>query len=375
MLESDLGTRPDQVRGVAALVVAIAHTWQTFLYPLDKDAVAFQILGGAAMWAVATFFLLSGMLIAMSISRRVTSGFSFAAYIRARVLRIYPPLIMAVLVTLVCVGLIHALGLYGSESYWLPGDEAVSRERATVGWLETLSTITLTYKLVPGTEAMLFNGPLWSLVYEFWFYVIAGLFAAALANRSRAAGICILILCGWMVLLAKPAVPFWVFGAVWGMGFAAGWWHERLRAVPPRYLAVTGVVFAVAAALVAGDRLPSLLVSSYSGIGQNLFYIVMSGAIAAGMLLFLIHGKGDGPVARALAFAGEFSYTLYVVHFPLLMLLLSLFRPWVTPFGWTGHVGLALVCLALVIVVAERLSLISERSYRLYRLTKVQPAQ
>lgn len=375
MLESHLGTRPDQVRGVAALVVAIAHTWQTFLYPLDKDALAFQILGGAAMWAVAAFFLLSGMLIAMSISRRVTTGFNLAAYLRARVRRIYPPLVMAVLVTLVCVGLIHALGLYGSESYWLPGDEAASRESATVGLPETLFTLTLTYKLIPGSEAMLFNGPLWSLVYEFWFYVIAGLFAAALANRSRVAGACVLILCVWMVLVAKPTVPFWVFGAVWGMGFAAGWWHERIVAMPGRYLAVAGVMFAAAAAVAAGDRLPSLLISAYSGIGQHVFYIVMSGAIGAGMLFFLIHGKDEGPVASAFAFAGGFSYTLYVVHFPLLMLLLSLLRPWVTPFGWAGHVGLALASLALVLVVAERLSLISERSYRLYRPTRPQPAQ
>lgn len=375
MKAPSLGTRPDQIRGAAALVVAVAHAWQTFLYPLDKDFVAFQVLTGAAMWAVATFFLLSGMLIAMSIRRRVSGSFDLPAYLRARVRRIFPPLLVATLVTVLCVGVIYSIGLYGSEYYMLPGDEAASRERATLGWQELLSTVTLTYKLIPGTEALLFNGPLWSLVYEFWYYVVAGLCAAAVVNRSWPAGAAAIALCCWMLFVATPAVPFWVFGIVWGSGFAAGWWWAILSMMRTRTLVIAGGICILLAAIVARERLPGLLVSSYSGVTQHVFYMLTSVIILVVMVLYLRGARPVSRVGRFFSWVGEFSYTLYLVHFPLQMLLLSLLRPVILPFGVLGHALLAVAGLVAVVGAAERLSLVTERQYRKAHRTRRQPAE
>lgn len=356
--------RQHQIRGAAALTVALAHMWQVFLYPLDKESPIFAFLTGAAMWAVSTFFLLSGMLIAMSIRRRVAVGFDLKAYLWARNKRIFPPLLMATLITVACVGGIHAFGLYGAESYWLAGDQAASRDRASIDWRQVISTLTLTYKLIPQTESLLFNGPLWSLVYEFWYYVMAGLVAAALANRSWAAAVAAVALCCWMLFVSNAAVPFWALGAVWGLGFAAGWWWLQLASLKWHILVLPAIGCFLLAAVGAEEELPERLVSSYSGLGQHLFYLLISCVILVSVILYLRQDHVVGRVGTFFAWAGGFSYTLYLVHFPLQMFLLSVFRPVVLQFGVLGHLALAAGSTALVVFAADRLSLITERQYR-----------
>lgn len=358
----DLGTRPEQIRGGAALVVAAAHAWQVFLYPLDKDAIVFNVLGGAAMWAVATFFLLSGALIAMSIRKRIhrgEGGFNLWHYCDARVRRIFPPLLVATFITVACVVAIQAFDLYGAENYWMPGDEAVSRDSAHMEWQHIVSTVTLTYRLIPGTEALFFNGPLWSLVYEFWFYIVAGLAAAAAINRSWVACTGALALVFTMLFVSNASPSFGSLGIVWGMGFAAGWWWSHVTRIDRRFVFLACGVFVFTALATYWDNFLSLLVSSY----DTAFYILISAAILCAMILYLRYG-GEGPMSRFMAYAGGFSYTLYLVHFPLLMFSLSLFRPSVLQFGLAGHAALGMASLVATIFVAERISLVVERGYR-----------
>jgi peptidoglycan/LPS O-acetylase OafA/YrhL len=354
-----LGDAPLAIRGIAALIVAIGHCWAVFLMPIDSDALWLQMLGSLAAWAVATFFILSGMVIAASISRRVQSGvFALSEYLQARTLRIFPPLLVAVVITVACVTIIRQLGLYGAESYLLPGDEAVMRDHAAFNWPSVLLTVTLLYNLFPG-EFLLFNGPLWSLSYEYWLYVLAGLVFAAAFNRSLVALGLAIILVALMALAPPSNLPFWGVGLIWGAGFVTGWHWRYVRTWDGRMIAGAVAIFVLAALLIAGDRLSSLVVSPYGSLQANCFYLAAGGALLGTLVLVLrlpALRRTENSSLRVAAWIGRFSYTLYLVHFPLFLFAFSVFRPFILDFGVVGHACLAIAALGGTLLISWQLA-------------------
>ncbi len=352
------GSMPHAVRGIAAFVVAAGHAWQVFLYPFDKSSKAFVWLGGAAAWSVAIFFLLSGILIAFSVRQRSRRGhFNLQDYLEARALRIYPPLVAAVLITVGSVAIIQGFDLYGSTSYLLPGDQAAARSNANFQWTEVLGTLALTYNIVPGHRFLMFNGPLWSLSYEVWLYLLAGLACAAFINRSFSALLFTGAVAVQMFLIAKAAPPVWSVSVVWAAGFLVGWHWQRAVKAPAVVWAATSAVFLALAIGIARGDLQSYLVPTYIGARQSAFYVIFSLALL-GALMILLKSRLTSP--RGLVELGNCSYTLYLTHFPLLLLCYSLFRPYVLPYGWAGHAALAALSLSAIVIVAWLLSRIVE---------------
>lgn len=347
--------RADAVRGGAALVVAVAHMWQIFLYPLTGDTLTFDILGGMASWAVAIFFLLSGMLIALSVRRRRAAGFRFGDYMLARIIRIFPPLFASVALTLGCVAVIQGFELYGSEAYLLPGDLAAAREKAEIHWPSVLPTLLLTYWLIPSHSYIFFNGPLWSLSYEFWAYVLAGFCAAALYSRSVVSGALALALAGWIVLFAYPL--FTTILIVWGLGFTAGYAWSAIGALRPAILIAAGIVLVAVSALFAGSDFAVLLTD---GRPNAAFYICMSAALLCAMLVLVRKEGPAGPVIRTLVVLSRSSYTLYLIHFPTMLLMLSLLRPLVHSHGLAGNALLGIVSLGVSVFLADRIARVAE---------------
>jgi peptidoglycan/LPS O-acetylase OafA/YrhL len=347
--------RADAIRGAAALVVAVAHMWQIFLYPYAPDALVFRILGGMAGWSVAVFFLLSGILIALSIRRRSAGSFALSDYLLARVVRIFPPLVAAVIVTIGCVAIIRVFGLYGSETYLMPGDLAAARARAEFEWSAVLPTLLLTYWLVPSHGYLFFNGPLWSLSYEFWAYVVAGLCAGALLRRSWALALPAAALIGWILLFAYSFFPTVLI--VWGMGFAAGTGWRAIERWPTACLAAVAAACLGIAIAAAGDELAVLLVD---GRANAVFYIGVSAALLACLTLILRKGGRRNHCESLLIAASHSSYTLYLIHFPLMLLCLSLFRPIVHPFGLAAEALLAVLSLGFSILAAHHLARLVE---------------
>lgn len=362
---------PDAIRGFASILVAIGHAYQVFLYPLQGENIWLRIVGGLATWSVAAFFLLSGILIATSIKRRSThTRFSFRHYIVARALRIWPPLLAAVVITVLTVAIIRGFNLYGAESYHLPGDLAAARDAATFNWSSVATTLTLTYQLWPGHEFMFFDGPLWSLSFEWWLYVLAGLGAAAVLNRSilALAGVACL---AWLMFFHSTAShpPFWAVSAVWGAGFAVGWNWTAVRRFKPSHVVIAIALFIAAAMVVAGSELFVFVIAPYNGTQQHAFYVLFSLALLGAMVLLLAVPPSPRSIAvKILRYAGAFSYTLYLVHFPLFLLSLSLFRPLILKWGFWGHGFLAMASFVVVLLISDHLARVVENRRLLTKL-------
>ncbi len=139
------------LRGFAAFYVFFHHTIFQFNI-LEKDSILGKLFS-FGQEAVMLFFLLSGYVISLSLLKR---KYSFSEYFKHRFLRIYPILIFVVLISILL------------KVSYTNIDFNFQNLILNLLMLQDISA------LKPGTFAdpFLGNSPLWSLSYEWWFYMI-----------------------------------------------------------------------------------------------------------------------------------------------------------------------------------------------------------
>jgi peptidoglycan/LPS O-acetylase OafA/YrhL len=165
------------LRGIAALLVVFAHYFWVFFGPNLAGALRVPAPSFAApAWlpwlfqhpvkfghfGVALFFLISGFVIPMSLSRQ--SGLAFLV---ARVLRIWPTYAVAFSLSLTALGILY---------WWLGMRWPFTALDALVGYFIILRD------LVGGPNL---DGIVWTLEVEAKFYVLCALTAPLFRRRSR----------------------------------------------------------------------------------------------------------------------------------------------------------------------------------------------
>lgn len=158
------------IRLLLATAVIVAHSWPLGGYGEDPGA-GDQDLGD---WAVAGFFAISGYLITMS---RLSLA-SLKDYFWRRFLRIYPAFLVCMLV--VAFGFAPAsVFFFGAGTY--DGMAGVSFVVNNLALLVRQAGVPGTLASAPFPEA--WNGPLWTLFYEFLCYIAIGLLVSLLPRR------------------------------------------------------------------------------------------------------------------------------------------------------------------------------------------------
>ncbi len=352
------------LRGWSALVVVLAHAFQIFVLPyLGLYGWPHLLTSWLACYAVLTFFVVSGFMIALSMQRhRVPEGFAQWSFFRARFLRIYPPLVACVVLCVIIFLVFRCTGLHGSESFRLGGERFLSRERVDMGLPETLSTLALAYTIVPHVPGPIqLDGPLWTLVYEWWFYVLAMFLGAAVLGRRIASGV--LPALGVLALFAiSPAgTLLWVFLAVWTAGFALACayrgGHLHRRGAPIGLAAVAACSVGGVIAIGGTDTL-RLVVEPLQRLGDRAHWtmclMAVAGTSALGMAIRLrLCGLPCGRLAG-------YSYTLYLVHYPLLLLAFGMLHPWLHGHGIPLSAACAGMASLAVLPVARSIARVAE---------------
>ncbi|WP_273445283.1 acyltransferase family protein [Neolewinella agarilytica] len=141
----------EAIRGAAALYVILHHTFNSF-FAFGWDL---SLLFRFGQEAVILFFIISGFVIEISFSKGKDK--SFSTYFTKRLIRIYIPLLCVFMAN-------YALVLFQSDS-------------VRVSWTDFLLNMLMLQDLdwiKPNViVAPLFgNSPLWSLSYEWWFYML-----------------------------------------------------------------------------------------------------------------------------------------------------------------------------------------------------------
>ena len=361
----------DALRGLAAFSVFLGHWRDAFFvnYPeLGRHSllttVAYLVSGLGYQWVIV-FFVMSGYLVGGSVLRLVGDGrWSWRTYLLSRLTRLYIVLIPALLLG----GVIDWVGMH------IPGTDAVYSGRSGMYSLridvhQTLTpevlaanTLFLQTIVLPGTEGRRpqtfgSNGPLWSLANEFWYYMAFPLLVLLLVghrSRNEAAGeqrrgvrgwgsraVCGVSLVAWGWFVGPGIALLWV---PWLMGVTIPYWPR----FPQLGSWMRGLAIIVALALLGGALLLGKLEHNP---GSSL---LLGGAVT--VLIWVTVHCATAPVpamyARVAQRAARSSYTLYLVHMPLLIFLKALLAmPRVQP-GW--YVCLkGLVVIAVVLVYAQ----------------------
>ncbi|PHQ28291.1 acyltransferase family protein [Leeuwenhoekiella nanhaiensis] len=156
----------EAIRGFAALYVVIYHLFLTGIIQSSSFIINTAFRFGQE--AVILFFVLSGFVIKYSHER--ASDKSFSTYFEKRFLRIYIPLIL--------VFAANYLLISYQEQIWLPIDFA--QLAGNFFMLQDVGSLKPNVVVNP----FLGNTPLWSLSYEWWFYML--FFALFFLKEDRA---------------------------------------------------------------------------------------------------------------------------------------------------------------------------------------------
>lgn len=328
----------DGVRGLAAQAVVFTHVVEMAFLPAHGTGAG--VTGWIGRASVMLFFALSGFVIATSLGRLADrDGRHLVPYAVHRVARIAPPLVFAIIVTFA----VGALGRAGLPLLTRSG------EPYDMGVLAFLRGITLTF--APSDATFVIDNPLWSLRQEVYLYAVAAFASLALVGHGvrRVLGAALAV--GLIVVTANRFFYLQSL-ALFGAGAAAAGFGGqpglRRIAASPALLPVAGLALAAPLAFVGQPG----FVDGMSAWGPFLAYQAALGLPLGLCLLGL--AINETSIARgfaACAGAAAFSYTLYVVHMPILVLVFSLRAHLGWAPGWTGSAAtLAVAWLAAQVV-------------------------
>jgi peptidoglycan/LPS O-acetylase OafA/YrhL len=313
----------DILRGLAALYVLIGHArwllWEGYTEGYKSHPETYNLFAKIQVYgfnlfafghqAVMLFFVLSGFVIHYSsYNQSLKSGsFSIHTYLGKRIKRIFPPFLAALLLTFILDSIGKSVGYtiyFGATDF-----ELINKSIASDLSLKTLlGNVCMLQKLV--TPVWGSNGPLWSLMYEWWFYILY--IPVFFINKKNPAWTAFFI---GLVYLASLFVSIesypWItvinYFFAWYLGvIVADWYMERFNATSK--IVMIGYVVAII-----------FIASYFKGMSyMNDYYMAFCFTILIYLSIhFSIHLK------RFRVFEGlsDFSYTLYVIHMPVLVLL------------------------------------------------------
>jgi peptidoglycan/LPS O-acetylase OafA/YrhL len=325
------------VRGAAALCVLVYHVrYRFFLDYGDLPSPSFfdkAFYGSTAFGhdAVMVFFVLSGYFIAGSIIRDWRNRrWSPTHYVISRLSRLYVVVLPALILTLAwdtaglaCFG--HSAVYSGASQPWAHDFFPVA-SRLTFQSLIGNALFLQTIEVPPYGS----NDPLWSLAFEFWYYLLFPLlFIALFGGKSFALRLGSLALAAVLVYWLGRGIA--IYSPIWLLGALVSVLPQTtyLTAKRARWAAIIGFVVFMA-----------VVCAAHTGAVRETFGLTvvradyLTAVIFALLLYVVLHDStpnrtGYYPsLARSTA---DFSFTLYVVHMPLLVFVRAWLidgRPW-----------------------------------------------
>jgi peptidoglycan/LPS O-acetylase OafA/YrhL len=294
-----------------------------------------------ARLSVLVFFVLSGFVIARSITGDISRHgyFDVVWYGIRRIVRIYPPYLFT-LALVAFLANVAGLKPWQTMEINLPG---------VVVWLKALPFLFRSAEPI-GT----LDGPLWSLRIEIGLYLIAAVVALAYVNKglkkiglifvatALVSALCAKVEFGWIGL------ALFAFGAIAGIAMQS----TQLKLIVWRPIAVFATLFPLVYPMLASDNTASQIYQVFLGIPIAAILLLLALASASASTI-----TSSSRVVSMFIASGAWSYTLYIMHYPVLLMMAQL----------VGRISLSLrilvffFCVFAVNALAYLVALVLER--------------
>ncbi|MFO0662098.1 MAG: acyltransferase [Polyangiaceae bacterium] len=325
----------DVLRGVASVMVVVFHAgmyWQSAMWtrwtPLLTAAEGSPVgwflllLARLGFLGVSLFLVLSGFCLHYPNAVRQRPVGSFRKFMIARGLRILPPYLVSMFVLW---AIVSRGGVYARASFF-----------PIQSWDVAVHALLL--HNLHGDTIWSINGVYWSLALEWQLYWVFPLIALVI----RRAGLGLTALFAGLLSVSFPLLVEHIVGAD---KLVLGWWGVVYESLPAHLFELTSGM--LAAELLAREKLPprwllAVLSCLWLPVGwmvneaqwfstpfDRIVYGVSFGSLA---LLVGARDMGRSLPARAAMLPGVVSYSLYLVHQPILLA----FRTNVVEQGWSA---------------------------------------
>ncbi|MET0858430.1 MAG: acyltransferase [Telluria sp.] len=306
------------LRGIAAIEVAAAHL-RALMYPglrtMNEPSLWFQgfaFFTGFAHQAVLVFFVISGWLVGGSLLNKLGQREMLVNYAIDRVTRLWTVLIPTFVLTLLFAVYTNTVTASGI-------DYSAANEYSAVTFLGNL--FGLQRIALPDFGG---NFALWSLTNETWYYIMFPLLALLFTSRSMATRggslVAVVLLAVWI------PTAIMLYFAIWLLGVAFS--RVRIECGTGGRFALLSMLAAVAVYL--------RLKGNPDEFNVDTFLPDLAFSLAFAIFLSSMQFKADtnsllfSAMSRYGKFFADFSFSLYVMHLPLIFLLQY----------WSANIGL-----------------------------------
>lgn len=326
----------DVTRAVAAVLVVIHHVRNLFFvnYPAVSPSLKFSVAARGAYLltalghpAVMIFFVLSGFLISGSIFKALArDDWSWSWYLAQRLTRLWlvlvPALLLCILWDTLGTHLFGTEGVYGGLAsnryilWWsVPSHSGIGTLLGNILFVQNM------YVPVFGSD-----GPLWSLSNEFWYYMLFPVTLLLLLGRGPVRKVSMVILLVAVLVVARPVLPYypmWLLGVLVLLA-------PRLRLSAPllRYSALILAFALTGGMLIATHFVQTVLLSDALvslAFAASLYLLLSGSAPESGAKKAVTPTRIAAATQQCASGLAGFSYTLYLVHFPMLVFALATF--------------------------------------------------
>jgi peptidoglycan/LPS O-acetylase OafA/YrhL len=299
----------DSLRGIAALIVVFHHC-ATAYYPrglpgwIEHSPLSVLVAGNDA---VLIFFALSGFVLFLAL--REAGRFQYLPYIAKRIMRLYPPFAAAILTSAVLYDIVKPKAI--PASFW--------------GFNDTLWNVPPTASLIALTLAMTNNTALqgldivmWSLVHEVRISIVFPLIALCVRRNwsfTTIAALILSVVCQYSVAVHPNG---WLYDPIQTMQYVflfAGGAALSLNAHAVRQWLGKAAPWSRASLWIAA--LAVIALPMHEVIAEYAALIVVAICLDPGLDAALTHGFAT--------WLGKISYSLYLLHLPVLLTLVHLF--------------------------------------------------
>lgn len=288
----------DWLRFIAATLVVAGHLKANLFAPWNSLEETSKTLSTAIFYAitrlgtegVTIFFVLSGFLVGGRLIERMKQGnLDLRRYAIDRFARIYVPLIPAIALTV-------------GTAYYL--------KAPPTAWDITGNILSIQGVLA---STLPFNGPLWSLTYEVWFYIGAGALTWLLVSRQLTALILTFLTFAIFTVLESHLAFCWIAGALC--------YQSRASKKPRVEIMILSAILACGMIILRQLASGGAMQSSWSHpeIEQVTLLVFAFGFSCFISQIVAVPAPNRGTLGRlyrAGKFLAAFSYTLYLVHEP-----------------------------------------------------------